>query len=173
MRFLPCFITARCFQNVLSLNSTTASISLPQFGCLKGEGDCWHVWYLLTQGARCSLQQKQGACPTGTMGCSPSGQRSGGQSCGCSSPSVQVREPPWGETIPEGLCVTSGGQVWRRYHPGISNWNLLQISETPAHSSYCCFLCHLNVCHLLSFSVASHLLCAWSHAEVHYLEKLN
>lgn len=40
--------------------------SLPRFGCLKGEGDCQQVWQLLTQGARGSWQQKEGAFPTGT-----------------------------------------------------------------------------------------------------------
>lgn len=95
---------------------------------------------------------------------SPSGQHSEEQSHGCLSPSVQlaslvqVREPPRGENIPEGLFGTSAGQVGRRCHPGIPDWNLLQISETPAHSSYCCFIYYFNVCHPLSFSVASYLL---------------
>lgn len=84
MSFLHCFITAQCFQNELGLNCTTASISLPWFGYLKGEGDCQHVWWLLTRGARGSLQQKEGVCPTG-----PSGQHSEEQSHGCSSLSVQ------------------------------------------------------------------------------------
>lgn len=177
MSFLHCSITALCFQNGLGSNCTTAFISLPQFGCLKGErdcrfGSCWHK----EPGVLCS--RRRVLAPWPPRGTAQSQHREE-QSCGCSSPSVQpaslvqVWEPPRGENTPEGLFVTSGGQVWRRHHPGIPDWNLLQTSETPAQSSYCCFIYHLNVCHLLSFSVASYLLCAWSHAEVHYLEKLN
>lgn len=135
-------------------------------------GSCWHK----EQGALCSSRRV--LTPGAPQG-QPHGQQSEEQSCGYLSPSVQppflvqVWELPRGENSIEGLLVTSGGQVWRRHHPGIPEWNLLQISETSAHSSYCCFIYHLNVCHLLSFSVASYLFCAWSHAEVHYLEKLN
>lgn len=136
-------------------------------------GSCWHK---KQGGFFCSRRRVLAPqAPQGTA----LWQHGEEQSRGCSSPSVQpaslvqVREPPRGENIPEGLFVTSGGQVWRRHHAGIPDWNLLHISETPAHSSYCCFIYQLSVCRLFSFSVASYLLWAWPHAELHYLEELN
>lgn len=176
MSFLHSFITAQCFQNLLGLNRTAASISLPRFGCLKGEGDCQQIWQLLTQERGVLGSRRKVLSPR-----VPQPQWA-----------AQWRAEPWvlepqcaAGILGSGAGTATGRKHSRRIVCHLSRPGGKEVSSRHSRLKFAADLwdtCpqQLLLLHLLFLCLLPPLLfscfisfCAWPHAEVHYLEKLN